>query len=180
MAFGSGLVGGALVQSNVIANIQGESSPGYEPGTGRIQFQRASGSIYTPARVDTLILILKDDEGPPALDVLIPSSDALVANADTGCLVTDAIIPADCNGLPWNFGPGVGQWARVTGRGPRLRLTFQTLPDSLLAPTGQGSLQYEAEPSIGGADLSTLVRNYFGVQITKLAIIIECLHSVQG
>jgi hypothetical protein len=102
------------------------------------------------------------------------------ANDDTGGLTTEEVIPKDFSGLPWNFGPGVGEWSRVTGRISRLRLTFELLPVAGVAPTGQGSIQYHSEPTLANADVQTLVRNYFGVNINEIAIVIECLHSVQG
>jgi len=173
------LVDQVLVPANLIFNIQGEQGDSYEPGTGRIRFLRASGSIYTPDRVDSLFIPLIGGEDPNPLAVLIPGI-ADPANADTGCLTTLAVIPKFCNGLPWNFGPGVGQWARKTGRQSRLRLTFELLPNAGQAPTGQGSIQYQSVAAPGQTDVSAAIRNYFGVAIQEILLIVECVHSVQG
>lgn len=176
MAFG-GTFGpsGALLPFGIIFNILGEKGVGYD-ADGNIQFQRASGSVYTPARVDTLIVAGEIVQNTPPLGALQLGA-ANIANVDTGQLVTAAPL-ANEHGLPANFGPGRGNWADVTGRVTRLRIEASVQRNILALPAGQGAVEYVTD--VAGSDVSALARNTSGEVVDTLRLVVECIHSVQG
>lgn len=179
MAFG-GTFGpsGNLIPFALISNLKGEQASGYD-AAGNIKFLNSAGVEYTPARVDTLIIVGQDADGNPPLAAMAAGPVAAAA-ADCGQLVT-AAPAANQHGLPANFGPGRGNWSGPTGQLGRLRVTPEVDMTTLAAPAGQGSVMPLNAPVLGGDDVAAFVRNFFNQPIsTSLTLIVECLHSVQG
>jgi len=185
MAFGGTMgAAGNLIPFGIIFNLKGEQAAGYD-AAGRIRFTNADGVVYTPERVDTLVVNVSVDEinGPP-LKAIVPGGDS-IANADCGELVTSAPA-ANEHGLPTNFGPGRGNWNEFLADSgpyslPRVRVGYQP---KITAPQqgfgGQGSVMTTDQAPVGAADLSVRTRNFFGVDIDKVLMVVECLHSIQG
>ena len=182
---------GNLVPFGIIQNLEGESSPGYD-AAGRIMFARKSGSIYTPDRVDTLIMF-GDKDGSNPLDKLTP--DGMIGGTpDIGTLVS--AVPQvflGQHGLPTNFGPGRDKWGSVApvsqiGSFAYGRFRIQAEPVIAVsseqggpAPVAcQGSVMINSTVSSDPNNVYGVVRNYFGVPVPSLILIVECLHSAQG
>lgn len=176
MAFaGSFGAAAALIPFGIITNILGESSPGYD-ANGNITFTRASGQVYTPARVDTLIISGTTDQTPP-LGLLTVGFPA-IADADTGQLTT-AVAGVNQHGLPANFGPGRGKWGGVNVTGlNRIRVSAVAILDVGVAADGAGSVQ--SHPIQSGTDATVTVRSYFGEVVDSLVLTVECIHSTQA
>lgn len=184
MAFG-GTIGasGNLIPANLLYNIKGEQGASYD-ADGRLAFTTADGVVYTPERVDTLVLPIGATEVAGPLKGLVAGS-ADPANGDTGALTTAAPV-VNQNGLPTNFGPGRGKWNSIGPASgpfsvPRLRVAYET---DVVAPaqgfTGQGSVMTTETKSLLGGDVESITRNFFGQDLSNLVLIIECLHSIQG
>lgn len=163
----------ALIPFGMITNILGETSPGYD-ANGNIMFTRASGQVYTPPRVDTLIITATTGQTAPLgiTTVGLPS----IVDADTGRL-TSAAPGANEHGLPANFGPGRGKWANVTGAN-RLRASVDAVLDVAVVADSAGSVQ--AVSLLLGADCSVTARSYFGEVIDSFIMTVECIHSTQA
>lgn len=165
----------ALVPFALITNILGETSPGYD-ADGNITFTKASGQVYTPARVDTLIIAAGTDQTAPL--GICQAGAASIANVDTGQLTT-AAAGANQHGLPKNFGPGRGNWGGTNATGHnRLRVTAIAALTVNVVADAAGSLQ--ALPAQSGTDATATVRSFFGEVTDSLQLIVECVHSVQG
>lgn len=166
---------GALIPATIITNIKGEPGVSYD-AAGRIAFQSASGAIYTPDRVDTLFLKGAVDQAIPPLAALV-AGPALIANADTGQLVT-AAPAANQHGLPTNFGPGRGKWDGPTGQA---RINVEPSEElTVVNPAlGAGSV-VAVSASVGGIDAASTVRNFHGEALNVLTLRVECIHSIQG
>lgn len=182
--------GGNLIPFGLIFNLQGEAAAGYD-ADGRVRFTSKSGQVYTPARVDTLLIQGAATEASVLLGALVAGGD-VAANADVGTLAT-GVPGVTEHGLPTNFGPGRGNWDEISGVGdgpgpfalPRLRLTYMpkiTAPVTQpgVASLGQGSVQTVDIAPVAPSNVSSETRNFHGVELDKLLIIVECLHSVQG
>jgi len=179
MSFGGTLIPGAQVPASICSNIQGDQGDHYDADGNLVFADAVSGRLYTPGRFDTLIIAANDVE-VPILGALVVGA-AAEANADVGTLTTaDPTGSPTEVGLPANFGPGRNKWVDITGRIARLRMNYETLPQSGAAPTGQGSIQYQSAPAPNPKNLKAVTRNYFNVQITNIVMIVECLHSIQG
>jgi len=191
MAFGGTMgAAGALIPFALIYNIKGEQGAGYD-ANGRLKFTTADGVVYTPERVDTLLIGLQSTEASNPLDAVIAGGDD-ITHADCGELVTSAPA-ANQNGLPTNFGPGRGNWNLFTTAGgpfsiTRVRVDYEpkitaALPSQAPPNTGgvgQGSVMTTDIEPIGSADVGVITRNFFGVNLDKLVMTVECLHSIQG
>lgn len=178
MALG-GTIGpsGALIPANLIVNIKGESGVSYD-AADNIQFQDASGQLYTPSRVDTLLIQVSTDlnAGQPAPLGALLAGSTNIANADSGMLVTSAPA-ANQNGLPANFGPGRDKWDGPTGQ-QRIRVTTAEQLNVAVPAAGAGSVVALAGASGGNA--SAVLRNFHAEPLDTLTLTVECVHSVQG
>lgn len=175
MAF-AGTIGpsGALVVATQIRNIKGELGVSYD-AEDRLAFQGPNG-VYTPARVDTLIITSNDGEDGAPLSALLAGSQN-IANADTGALVT-AAPAADQHGLPSNFGPGRGRWTADPTGEQRARCSTSEQLDVVDPALGVGSVSSVAASTAGDAII--ICRNFHGEDLTSLVLYVECVHSVQG
>lgn len=177
MAFG-GNFGAAinLVPFGIIFNAEGEVGAGYD-ANDNLQFQRASGSVYTPRRVD-MLLIAGVVGGSPVLGAVTLGAFA-GADVDCGTLVT-AAPGLNEHGLPANFGPGRGKWPSSL----RLRVhqndTAIVVADSGgQAPTNLASVQTTLG-FVGPGDVSAFIRNLHIQELDTLFLRVECIHSIQG
>ena len=167
----------AMVPFGIIENARGEVGAGYDSDS-RLKFARASGSLYTPARVDTLIIRAEASGGEfstPPLDAIVAGLPSQ-ANADTGALVS-AIPIADQHGLPVNFGPGRGKWTERDLN--RLRVFSVPL---YIAPVVPGDARGHASKttiSLVAGNIVILVRNHDGTELANLQLAVELTHSMQ-
>lgn len=183
--------GGVLVPFGIIQNIKGEQASGYD-ADGNIQFMTASGQVYTPKRIDTLIFKASNGEGQlagPLGRLQTGVFDPL--SIDCGTFSTEAPgLPPDITThyLPANFGPGRGNWGIVPSGGPFTanRITMEYAVD-LDAPgteggantQGQGSVQTSFVDGSKEGIVIIGVRSFHGATLETLWIRLSCLHSVQ-
>jgi len=175
MAFaGSFGAAAALIPFGIITNLLGETSPGYD-ANGNIMFTRASGQVYTPTRVDTLIITATTDQTPPL--GICTTGLPTIADADTGGLTT-AAPGANQHGLPVNFGPGRGRWGVDPTGFNRLRASVSSVLNVGVVADSAGSVQTVCV--LSGANCTVEARSYFGEVVDTLVMTVECLHSTQA
>lgn len=164
---------GALVPFAICSNLSAEQGSAYGVvGDDTLQFERASGSDYTPAQINTLLL-----DGGAALGAVVAGA-ASAANADVGVLVSSAPA-ANQHGLPANFGPGQGNWTQASAN--RVRVSFREQSTAVAGPPvlGPGSAVV-ADVLFAAGDIAISIRNQNAVALNELTVIVEFLHSIQG
>lgn len=162
---------GNLVPFGLISNIIGEQAVGYD-ASGNLIFQRASGSTYTPERVDTLVI----NAGDGVLGALL-AGPPVAANDDVGTLTTaDPTGSLTNHGLAANFGPGRGNWTSEYAF--RLRGSASIFQMAVAVPaTAAGSVQ--SFTVVGGGNAEILFRNFSAEDAATLRLVVECVHTVQ-
>lgn len=181
MAF-SGNMGASAAMTPVarIENDRGEAADSYDADS-KVVFARATGSKYTPARVDTLVVRMGLDEATPPLAETQTGAPS-AALSDAGAFVTSAP-GADQHGLPANFGPGRGKWG--AGDASRIRVHIDPVYDAPAAgettdPTDAVGHLTDVSVTIAFGDILILVRNMNKTELFAAQIVIEYTHSIQG
>lgn len=165
-----------LIPFGICFNLSGEQGSGYAVPASlvdQLAFDRASGSTYTPASINTLLL-----DGGAALGAVV-AGGFNEANADCGLLVSAAPV-ADTHGLPANFGPGRGNWTLADAN--RVRVSFREQSTVVAGPPvlGPGSVVTADVGVVAGGNISISIRNQNAVALDNVTIIVEYLHSIQG
>lgn len=172
MAFAGGF--GAAAAQITAGNIElntGEGGDSYD-ADGRLVVGRASGSLYTPARIDTIQVLSKG--GNPLGAIVAGGPDP--ANVDTGELVS-AVPGANQHGLPANFGPGRGKWTERDLN----RIRVWARPSYTKAVNNDtAGMMTETGAILVGGDVVIRVRNHDSVAVGPCVLIVELTHSVQG
>lgn len=180
MAFGGNFgAAGNLVPFALFRTLDGEAGAGYD-ADGNLILERASGSLYTPRRIDTLLISgLATEAGGSVLAAVTVGASGDPADADVGQLVT-SVAAANQHGLPANFGLGRGRWG--AGRGVN-RLFCHAIDTALDVGAGPANLA-SVQTTLGniglGDDVAITIRNLHIQALDYLLLRPEFLHSIQG
>ena len=175
MAFaGDFLAAANLVPFGLIASRQHGAASSYD-ANGNIQFTTAGGTVFTPGRVDDLLIT-------GASDILLALADDTNdgSAADTGVLVT-AAAGANQHGLPANFGPGRGGWAGAgTNSRDRLICEIRQAHNDVAAITNAGAPVVRiCGDTIANGQTSIVIKNMSEVELESAQLRIRLDHSIQ-
>jgi len=165
---------GNLIPFALIQSKQYGQATGYD-ASGNLQFTTPGGTVFTPDRVDDLVISAETDQNGPPLAALANNTDNGSA-ADTGVLVT-AAPAANQHGLPANFGLGRGNWAAADLTG--IHVEFLAAVNTVAGVTNVGGPLVRARTPVAVGNFSVAVKNMSEVALESCTLLVQVEHSIQ-